>query len=214
MNPQHSISSAKPAGDAINVLFFLPLVGIAVSLGANIYSTFGGRLESSEIGQLVSLGTHLPTFIGALLIGFLGMKDWRCIAMVLLGVKALLSTGYFFLYAFVFPQVEFSTFYEVIFPIYGGLLALMTLIASILLIVNKKGGSSLVRLSGSIFLLAMIFSYAAIPAINWLIGEIVDIEYSYVHYVYQGINLISLAFPAVGWVTLAMGVINERSNKA
>jgi len=205
MNPQQSISSRKPLNNTQNILFFLPLVGIAVSLIANIDSLSiidpfiqVSYLVAGGIGNLyVLLGAHLPIFIGALLIAFLGLKGWRRTAILLLGVEALLSIGYLYLRFYVFPPADISFLQK-----YISVLTLMTLIASILLIVNKKGGSALVRLSGLTFLLATIFSYVTEGTINWL----------WVPYIWR--NLINLALYAIGWITLAMGVINERSNKA
>ena len=91
----------------------------------------------------------------------------------------------------------------------------MSLSGSILLIVNKKGGSPLVRVSGLLFLCEILFAWGISLVIGWIAFEIADsLEIdtgTCDRYLWLGRTLIQLGLQAIAWIALAIGVIRERS---
>lgn len=218
MNPQTSVSPAapgRPSSGMPAVFFFLPLVGLAISFVCNIVTTFftSGAIE---LGAQLSMMTaiNLPIFIGALLIGLGGMKDWRRIGVLILGAGALLSIGYCLFEIFVRPKVGLQS-YGIILSVFGICAGLVKLAGSILLIVNRKGASQLVRLSGLLFVFEVLFTWGAGFVIGWIASGIADsleMDTSTCHrYLWLGRTLIQLGLQAIAWIALAIGVIRERS---
>lgn len=215
MNPQTSVSPAapgRPSSGVPAVFFFLPLVGLAISFVCNIVTTFftSGAIE---LGAQLSMMTaiNLPIFIGALLIGLDGMKDWRRTGVLLIATSVLLSFGVHVLTELVRPKVELQT-YLIMVMVFNACVSLVSLAGSILLIVNKKGGNPLVRVSGLLFLCEAIFACGSGLVISWIVSETVDLpEYEMGRRLWIGRILILFVLQAIAWSTLAIGVIRERS---
>lgn len=219
MNPQNPISCGRPTNGLPSALFFLPLVGIVLSFASNAYWTFlsASPEAGSGIGFLLTLVTAVPVFIGALLIGTVGMKDWRRIGVLLLGVSALLSFGYNLLDLLLRPRVEIAT-YGMILTVFSTMLDFLCLLGSILLAVNRQGGCPLVRLGGLLFLFRIVFAWVStfvIHMMNEPIAEFLEIDLSEYYqgtyrYIWFGRTLVILLLNAIGWIALAAGVIRER----
>ena len=112
------------------------------------------------------------------------------------------------------PKVELQT-YLIMVMVFNACVSLVSLAGSILLIVNKKGGSPLVRVSGLLFLCEILFTWGASFVIGWIASGIADsleMDTSTCHrYLWLGRTLIQLGLQAIAWITLAIGVIRERS---
>ena len=218
MNPQTSVSPAapgRPSSGVPAVFFFLPLVGLAISFVCNIVTTFftSGAIEfGAQLSMMTAI--NLPIFIGALLIGLDGMKDWRRTGVLLIATSVLLSFGVHVLTELARPKVELQT-YLIMVMVFNACVSLVRLAGSILLIVNKKGGSPLVRVSGLLFLCEILFTWGASFVIGWIASGIADsleMDTSTCHrYLWLGRTLIQLGLQAIAWITLAIGVIRERS---
>ena len=216
MNPQTSVSPAapgRPSSGVPAVFFFLPRVGLTLSFVYRIFSTFFPG-EIGIGGFLIDLVIDLPILIGALLIGFAGMKDWRRTGVLLIATSVLLSFGVHLLTEFVRPEVELQTL-GIIGTVFSACVSLVSLSGSILLIVNKKGGSPLVRVSGLLFLCEILFAWGISLVIGWIAFEIADsLEIdtgTCDRYLWLGRTLIQLGLQAIAWIALAIGVIRERS---
>lgn len=222
MNPQTTVSPAapgRPSSGMPAVFFFLPLVGLTLYFIYRIFSTFfpdeiGIGIGIGIGGFLFDMVISLPILIGAMLIGFAGMKDWRRTGMLLIATNVLLSSGIHLLYAFVLPEVGWQNFGTII-TVFNACVNLTSLAGSILLIVNRKGGSPLVRVSGLLFLCEILFAWGSGFIISWIASEIADSleidTYTCHEYLLLGRTLILLVLQAVAWILLAIGVIRERS---
>lgn len=218
MNPQTTVSPAapgRPSSGMPAVFFFLPLVGLTLSFIYRIFLTFFPDEIAIGIGGfLIDLVISLPILIGALLIGFAGMKDWRRTGMLLIATSILLSFGVHLLAEFVRPEVERQT-WGTIMAVFNGCVSLVSLAGYIMLIVNRKGGSPLVRVSGLLFLCKILFVWGAWFIISWIASEIADSLEIDIHTCYRylefGETLVIQLLNTIAWILLAIGVIRERS---
>lgn len=235
MNPQTSVSPAapgRPSSGVPAVFFFLPLVGLTLyfiyqmcliffydEMGFNsfffldigFYSLFFSD-STPHVGLFfIEIIINLPIIIGVLLIGFAGTKNWHRIGVLLIATSILRSSGIHLLYKFILPEVGWQDFGTAI-AVFNTCVSLVNLAGSILLIVNKKGGNPLVRVSGLLFLCEAIFACGSGLVISWIVSETVDLpEYEMGRRLWIGRILILFVLQAIAWIALAIGVIRERS---